>query len=201
MGELEEGTENEKRGSRFKTRTLRLSNQRAPPLPQALQGTTEEPHAPPRPRPRSRGGALAHLSSPRRGSSACCRPGRLRASGAGSSPRPAGRPPGTAPTCSARRPHSWPCTARNTCVTVTRGCWRLTPHHFRVSPPPRLLRTVSLYHCEGLARFWINPRCGQRKAVPQVFSSHLWPDGHKETEAHLGTQGCSLELAPAVSLA
>lgn len=46
MGELEEGTENEKRGSRFKTRTLRLSNQRAPPLPQALQGTTEEPHAP-----------------------------------------------------------------------------------------------------------------------------------------------------------
>lgn len=62
------------------------------------------------------------------------------------------------------------------------GCWRLAapphtqprpqthipPHtHFQVPPPPRLLKMVSLYDCGWLARFWINPRCGQRKAVPQ----------------------------------
>lgn len=110
--------------------------------------------------PRSSPGSLAtHLSSLRWGRSECCRPGRLQASGARSSPRLAGPPPGTAQTWSARHLHSWLCTAKNTCMSHPGllGFW--------VTPPPDSSRW-SLYDCGWLARFWINPRYAQRGEVP-----------------------------------
>lgn len=93
--------------------------------------------------PRSSPGSLAtHLSSLRRGRSECCRPGRLQASGARSSPRLAGPPPGTAQTWSARHLHSWLCTANNTRMSHP-GLLG-----FGGTPSPRLLKVVSL-------RLWV----------------------------------------------
>lgn len=89
------------------------------------------------PRP-SRGAPDTHLSSLRWGRSGCYRPWRWWASGARNSPGPAGPLPGTARPWSARRPHSWPCTARNRGRAIIRG--RRVPARplLRTSPPPRL---------------------------------------------------------------
>lgn len=113
-----------------------------------------QPH-PEMPRP-SQEGPGTHLSSLQWGRSGCYRPWRWWASGARSSPGLAGPLPGTARPWSARRPHSWPCTARNS-HNGHPGLLGPGRPLFQTSPPPRLYRD-----CWEGDQTLIHPSCGQR---------------------------------------